>query len=274
MSSGSHGTYLLVAWNVERYTSAVHAWLKHFLMEHTPAVVFLSETKRSKDKLEKSLSEFEDYNFITNVHKPSHYHGVAMLVRQGIRFTHTPATLSVPVRSDNVSGDPACGRVISVLVDDKYRLVGTYVPHFGRSAKDAKADYRINQWDPVLQEYLDECAKTHPTVWFGDINVALTEQDVSEPKKMKRWGGFTEAERKNFAKFFAGDRWIDVWRKAHPYEKLYSWRGKDLQDNSIYGMRLDNIVVSAGLEPQVTEAFMVNTCPLSDHVPVCARMTK
>jgi exodeoxyribonuclease III len=285
--------YYLCAWNVEQYTPLIHAWLKTFLENQKPSILFLSETKCSKEKLTEYLLEFNEYSFIMNVHNPSRYHGVAMLIRKNNVFSEISAPFHVKKRSDTNGNNGTCGRVISILFENKYIVVGTYVPNSGRNNDMKKMEYRIQEWDPSLQDYLNDCATTHPTIWLGDINVALSEQDVSDPKKMKRYAGFTQAERDSFQNFLIRKNWVvesqnnswlpeslqnyawvDIWRNEHKTKKLYSWRGNNMGDNSVYGMRLDNILVSVDLSSDVVKTFMINDCPLSDHVPVCAHILK
>ena len=40
----------------------------------------------TKENLEKYFNEFSGYKYIINSHVPCHYHGVAMLIKQGISF--------------------------------------------------------------------------------------------------------------------------------------------------------------------------------------------
>lgn len=109
-----------------------------------------------------------------------------------------------------------------------------------------------------------------PTMWIGDINVALDDIDVSNPKQMSKYAGFTPEERKNFRSFLQSGNWIDIWRHQHPDEILYTWCGAPPRPN--YGLRLDNIVISKSLLPNIMSTFAISdTVPVSaDHIIVGA----
>jgi len=260
--------YYLFSWNVERYTPKVHNWLKKFLEKNKPDVVFLSETKRSKEVLEKFFLEFENYSFVTNPHNPTHYHGVAFLIKKTRFFVEIETKMDILPRYDTKDISASKGRVISLFFENKYNLVGTYVPNSGKDINDVKFDYRINTWDEGLQKWLNECNKNNPTVWIGDINVCTMDLDISNPEYMSKFAGFFNEERISLLNFLSTE-WFDIWRYQHLEERLYSWRGKK-GDNTKYGMRLDNIIVSKSLILKVVDTFMINDCPLSDHVPICA----
>lgn len=258
--------YSILAWNVYEYSDKIHAWLLEFISKTKPDIFFLSETKKTKDKLEKWFSDFIDYTFIINVHTPICHHGVAMLIKKGTIFSEQKVVLNIPSRGDNHSGNPTDGRVITILLENKYMVIGTYVPNSGYNRNQKNYDYRINTWDPALQNLLSEYDQQYPTIWIGDINVAPMDEDVSDPLGMSLWCGFTIKERLSLVKFLT-NKWADIWRIQHPKEKTYTWRG-DPPYRENYGLRLDSIIVSKRLIPNVIKTFMIEDCPLSDHIPI------
>lgn len=258
--------HVIVAWNVNRYCNKIHKWFKKFLEDKTPDVVFLSETKRKVADLEKYFTELTDYNYILSVHQPTHFHGVAMLIKKKRSHTFIPTILDIPPRFDCQASTADVGRAITIYYENKYILVGTYVPNAGVNGNHEKMNYRVNKWDLGLQQWLNVCADTMPTLWFGDINVCADEIDVSNPEKQCKYAGFTFGERVAFNSMLQ-DEWIDVWRQQHPNVKEYSWRGK-AKSNTEYGMRLDNMVACKDLAEKVLDSYMIGDCPLSDHVPI------
>lgn len=260
--------YVICAWNVNGYSAKIHEWMKEFLRYFD--VLFLSETKRSKEYLEDCFKDFVGYKYIINSHNPYRYHGVVMLIRDGINFTQMDVNLGIECRKDSKSGDPTVGRIITIKMD-KFIVVGTYIPNSGLTNEPVKYDYRVNKWDPAFYGYLTGLKKISPVVWIGDINVGLTEDDVSNPKYMNNWAGFRKEERLNFYNFLKGG-WIDVWRSQHKQEKSYTWKGnKHHIDN--YGMRIDNIIVSDSILSLPGIGFdskLYSSVTLSDHIPVCS----
>lgn len=261
--------YCILSWNVDCYNDIIHSWVKPLLETSRPDILFLSETKTSYENLQTYFNELTEYNYIINVHEPKRYHGVAVLIRKDRSFVQFAVDLKVQARSDTKDGNPVTGRIIALQLDDKYIVVGTYVPNSGvRSDRVQKLPYRINIWDPALQSLLKICRETKPTIWLGDINVAPDDIDVSNPKTMCKMAGFTPEERQSFSQFMKTG-WVDIWRNQHPDIREYSWRGNSPKPG--YGMRLDNIIVSSEVVPYVLNTFMMPDCiPNSDHIPIGA----
>lgn len=270
MSKGDN--YYFFSWNVNGYSPEIHYWLYSFAKDNSPDIIFLSETKLKEDDLKDYFNQFEDYDVIINPNKPWKYHGVVMLIRKCRKYNQTPVEMDIKPRYDTISDSVATGRIISILFEDKYHIVATYSPNSGNELKPEKMRYRMEEWDISLHKWLNEIRQKHPTVWLGDINVAISEKDVSNPEKMCKFAGFKNEERWSLLKFLGTD-WIDVWRFQHPDEILYSWRGHYAYgNNKKYGMRLDNIIVNKDLIFKVTDSFMVSNCPYSDHVPICMKL--
>ena len=167
---------------------------------------------------------------IVNAHNPSQWHGVAVLIRKDIDFAEVNFDLGLcETRDDNRSNDPKTGRLIAFEVNNIV-FIATYSPNSGKYLS-----YRIDQWDKYLFIALMKIKK--PII---DINVSPYPIDVSDPKKMVKWAGFTPEERESFSSFMKRSKMIDIWRKQHPKEIKYSYRGS----RGSCGMRLDNIIVS------------------------------
>jgi exodeoxyribonuclease III len=259
-------SYTLVSWNVNGYKPDIHSWLKLFIEVNNPDVIFLSETKKSVEDLQPLFSEFINYNVIYNVHIPKQWHGVCMLIRKDRSYEQFEVNMEINPRSDCKGTNPICGRLISVCIDKKFYLVGTYTPNSGRGEPMKYKDYRLNKWDKSFFEILNIIKSNGPTIWMGDINVAPNEIDVSSPKTMCKWAGFTPEERSSFNGFISSGEWIDIWRKQHHNVREFSWRGNGSIPN--FGLRLDNVIISKGIEDKVTNSFMVHSCNKSDHIPV------
>jgi exodeoxyribonuclease-3 len=255
-----------ISWNINGYNEIVHNYMRQ-LLSTRPDVVFLNETKRKEETLNSYFSEFTDYNVIINVHVPAQYHGVAMLVRKDRKYTLIPIDLGVPSRQDTKDGNPVTGRLIALALEERLLICGTYVPNSGN--KWCKLPYRIDTWDPALFNILNHFKNHGPTLWFGDLNVAPTDFDLSQPQRMATWPGASPQERANFDVFMKNG-WVDLWRTHHPKVPGYSWRGTATSGN--YGMRLDHLIVTANLVPYTTETFMLPQAPHSDHIPIGIRL--
>lgn len=262
----SNNPFVVISWNVDGYNDDTHNWLKQLIQNNKPDVIFLSETKRSEPELIKRFSELGEYNYIINSHQPYRYHGVIFLIRKDHEYQKIEICMNIDTRKDATCNEAATGRVIVIkLLQKNLFIVGSYVPNSGRSDK-VKLDYRTRIWDPTFEKLLETLRASGPTMWVGDINAAATDLDVSNPKNMCKYAGFTPQERANLKKFLENGEWIDIWRQQHPNEKQYTWRGYPHREK--YGMRLDNIIISKSLLPFIMNSFIMPGPESSDHVPI------
>ena len=266
---------LFVAWNVNGYSDTIHNHLIDYIADKDPDLIFLSETKKRAEDLTEKFEQLVNYNYIINAHNPYNYHGVAMLIKKDLTFEEIEIKMDIITRKDTNSDEAAKGRIICIYLNNIGCVIGTYVPNSG-SNEPQKLHYRVSVWDPRLSEILNQLADQAPTIWLGDINVALTDNDVSNPKIMANYAGFTLAERANLTNFLASKKWIDIWRENHPdVDFNYTWRGNPIKANTYragYGMRLDNIIISADLKEYVDKVYTEDLVTTSDHVPVCLRL--
>jgi exodeoxyribonuclease III len=256
-----------IAWNVDGYSRTIHVWLKNFLKNYNPDLLFLGETKKPREVLESYFQEFTNYNYLINSHQPHRYHGVAMLIRKDHYYKEIPIAMNIPPRKDTKNIEASTGRIIVIQLNNKMNIIGSYTPNSGRN-DPPKLKYRTTIWDPAFSYILDVLYQNLPTIWLGDINVALTEKDVSDPNQMQSWAGFTLEERTNFQAIFTTGHWNDPWREQHPKLQQYSWVGYG-QRNPNYGMRIDNVIISKSLLSKVEDSYILTECRTeTDHLPV------
>ena len=293
--ASSYRELTVCSWNVDGLRDPIWAWLKKYLMEHKPHILCLNETKRTEAALQVLFAQIrQEYEAVINSHNPARYHGVAVLVRKDVPYrvlecgasssdasTSTTASgdsvwqMSCPPRSDTKSNNGKCGRVIALEILGKFHLVATYSPNAGVDRKQPlkNLSYRLQKWDKSLFAALQKLRLSKPTLWIGDINVAPDVVDVSHPKQMCRWAGFTPEERASFSSFVKEYSWVDIWRHQHPKSVAYTYRGKPDKWSASYGMRLDNCIVSADLKDAITDSFMVADCSAAtDHIPFGVRV--
>ncbi len=263
-------TYQIVSWNINGYREGIHEWLKNYIQASSPDVIFLSETKKTPEYLLSKFAEFTDYTAIINSHTPFQYHGVAMLIHKKHKFTQFQIKMNIATRKDTKTLEAGDGRILAIRLNKKMIIVGSYTPNSGHS-DPVKLAYRTQVWDPAFLLLLEQLRMMGPTAWIGDINVALHDHDVSNPKVMSSYAGFTIPERNNLYYLLLSGKWKDIWREQHPNDVIYTWRGTG--NPLTYGMRLDNIIVSDLLVDKISETYMVIDCPkIADHIPICARI--
>lgn len=60
--------------------------------------------------------------------------------------------------------------------------------------------------------YLKGLQAKKPVLWTGDLNVALLDIDIHDPKRNKKTAGFTDQERAEFRKYFDNENFVDTLR--------------------------------------------------------------
>ena len=156
------------------------------------------------------------------------------------------------------------GRVLTAEYADFF-LVNVYVPNSKREL--TRLAYR-QQWDKDFLAYLKKLEKKKPVIWCGDLNVAHTEIDLSNPKANAKNHGFTPEERAGFdAVVKAG--FVDTFRDFEKGGGHYTWWSpmSNARARNI-GWRLDYFLISQSLRPRLKRASILPQVMGSDHCPV------
>ena len=106
------------------------------------------------------------------------------------------------------------GRLITVELE-KFHLIGCYVPNSGQALD--RLDYRVNDWDPFLRDYMTTLAVSKPVILAGDLNVGHLDIDIHNPgaKHISKQAGLTPQERQSFSLLLEKD-FKDAFRFFYP----------------------------------------------------------
>ena len=252
----------LATWNVNSLTVRLPQVLD-WLAAHQPEVLVLQETKLTDDKF--PHADLLAAGWHSQWFGQKTYNGVALLSRQ-------PATEVVK----NIPGfDDPQARVIAATVAGM-RVVGAYFPN-GQAPGSDKFAYKMD-WLTALAGWLrDELAQHPQLVLMGDYNIAPEDRDVFDPVA---WAGqihCTDEERAHFSGL-VGLGLVDAFRLFDQAPRTWSWWDyRNLAFRKNQGLRIDHILVSAALQPQVA-ACSVDKLPRknerpSDHAPVWVDLT-
>ena len=156
------------------------------------------------------------------------------------------------------------GRVLTAEYP-AYYLVNAYVPNSQREL--TRLDYR-QKWDRDFLGYLKHLEATKPVILCGDLNVAHTEIDLSNPKSNMKNHGFTPEERRGFSAMIESG-FIDTFREFEKGGGHYTWWSPmaGARQRNV-GWRIDYFLVSASLRPKLRSAFIRPGVMGSDHCPV------
>jgi len=247
----------LATWNVNSLNVRLPQVLD-WLAAHQPDALCLQETKLTDDKF--PHAELEAAGYQAQWHGQRTYNGVALLTRQPV----VDVVKSIPGFGDEQARVIA-GTLLGI------RLIDAYFPN-GEAPGSAKFDYKM-RWLDALREWVAQEASRHARlVLLGDYNIAPEDRDVYDPVA---WAGqihCTPEEREQFRKLL-GSGLHDAFRLFEQPPKSWTWWDyRNLAFRRNQGLRIDHILVSEALKPEVS-ACVIDRAPRknerpSDHAPV------
>jgi len=257
---------LIASWNVNSIRSRLSQVIK-WLEDEQPEVLCLQETK----VLDKDFPSetFENIGYSVKFCGQKSYNGVAIISKDKIGDTRYgfAGELNQFEISEELDFQK---RIISGLING-IRIINVYVPN-GSSINSEKFTYKIS-WLSMLKDYLEKQSKRgEPTCLLGDFNIALNDNDMHAPDKLKGSIMASEIERKMLRKAL-GSRFKDSFRVFEKSSGHWSWW--DYRNNSFElnkGWRIDHIYISSdllsNLKSSVIERSQRENIRPSDHAPV------
>jgi exodeoxyribonuclease-3 len=243
----------IISWNVNGLRAVMRKNFLDYLAKEAPDILCLQETKATPEDVEQLWPA--TYTVYWNTAQKKGYSGTAI-------FTFT-RPLKVTNGINHADHDNE-GRVITAEYSDFF-LVNVYVPNSKREL--TRLPYR-QQWDQDFLRYLKKLEKKKPVIFCGDLNVAHTEIDLTNPKANVRNHGFTVEEREGFTGFVKAG-FVDTFREFEKGGGHYTWwspmggaRARNV------GWRIDYFLISAVLRPRLKRAFIRPETGGSDHCPV------
>ena len=243
----------LISWNVNGLRAVLKKNFLEFLAVEKPDILCLQETKCTPDQVEQLWPA--SYTTFWNCAEKKGYSGTAIFTKE------RPLNVTPHIGVNEHDNE---GRVLTAEYADFF-LVNVYVPNSKREL--TRLAYR-QQWDKDFLAYLKKLEKKKPVIWCGDLNVAHTEIDLSNPKANVKNHGFTPEERAGFdAVVKAG--FVDTFREFEKSGGHYTWWSpmSNARARNI-GWRLDYFLISQSLRPQLKCATILPHIPGSDHCPV------
>ena len=248
-------------WNVNSLAVRAPQLLEWLTANPVDAIV-LQETKLTDDKF--PHKDFEALGYHAQWHGQKTYNGVALLSKV--------EALAVQKNIPGFEDDQA--RAIAGTVNG-VRVVGAYFPN-GQAPGTEKFAYKL-KWITALRNWLREELKLHSRLMLmGDYNIAPEDRDVYDPIA---WAGqihCTAEERDHFQQL-VGLGLTDAFRLFEQLPKCWSWWDyRNLAFRKNQGLRIDHILVSEALKPEV-KACTIDKLPRkaerpSDHAPVIVEL--
>ena len=244
----------LVSWNVNGIRSVMRNGFLGFVKKEKPDVLCLQETKTPAKAVDAGLPA-EYLAYWSHAEKLG-YAGTAVFTKK------KPVNVTYGIRIGKHDRE---GRVITAEFKDFY-LVNVYVPNSQRTLD--RLPYRTKEWDVDFLVYLKKLEKERPVVFCGDLNVAHSEIDLTNPKANQRNHGFTPEERAGFNRIVKAG-FLDTFRQFEKGGGHYTWwsRLNNCRKRNI-GWRIDYFLISPPLLPRLKDAFILKEVMGSDHCPV------
>jgi exodeoxyribonuclease-3 len=261
----------IATWNVN---SLGARWPKvsWWLERARPEVLLLQETKLADGDAPHQL--FADAGYQLVHHGEGRWNGVAIASRVGATDVSTNFGVpSGPAATPEAADDQPLreARMISAVCGG-IRVVSIYAPN-GRTVDSVFYQAKLT-WFARLLAWLRETRRPdEDLIVGGDFNVAPTDADVWAPQLCHGGTHVSPPERAAFDALLAWGL-VDGYRRLHAEPERYSWwdyRAGNFHKN--FGMRIDHLLVTAGVAPRIVwaeidrEARKGKPVP-SDHTPV------
>lgn len=242
-----------VSWNVNGLRACVNKGFKEFFETIDADIFAIQETKMQPDQLDIA---FDGYTSYWNSAIKKGYSGVAVFTK------HKPLSVAYGIQQEKHDQE---GRVLTLEYDDFY-FVTCYTPNSQREL--TRLNYRM-EWEDAFQAYICELKKQKSVIVCGDLNVAVEEIDLKNPKNNRNNAGFTDEERARMRELLASG-WIDTFRYFYPTETgCYSWWSYMFQARAKNaGWRIDYFLVSDDLKTKLKDANICSDIFGSDHCPI------
>ncbi len=252
----------LATWNINSLTVRLPQVLD-WLVANPVDVLALQEIKMTDDKF--PFAAFAQAGYQAQCFGQKTYNGVALLTREPAQ----DVLRNIPGFAD------ALARVITATVNG-VRVVGAYFPN-GQAPGSDKFKYKM-AWLGALRHWLQAELQAHPRlVLMGDFNITFDDADVWDPVSLADTIHCTHEERQHLQALIALGLHDSVRLFDQPPKNYSWWDYREMAFRRNRGLRIDHILVSDSLRPQV-QACAIDKTPRrnerpSDHAPVVVSLS-
>ena len=256
-------TMRIATWNINdirKRLPLLLAWLD----VTRPDVVALQELKTAEAAFPRAELERAGYGCLV-VGQPT-WNGVALLARGA---EPVPVRRTLPGDARDTQARYVEGAIDGIL------FASLYLPN-GNPWPGPKFDYKLAWFERLITHAGELAASGLPVALIGDYNVVPTDADIYAPKTWLDNALLQKEPRAAYARLLA-QGWTDALRTLHPQQApftFWDYRRNRWQRNA--GLRIDHILLSAALRPQLEAAGvdreMRGLDNASDHAPAWAEL--
>ena len=246
----------LLSWNVNGIRSIVKKGFVKWLLEESPDIICLQETKAWIEQLNKDITNIDGYKSYFNQAERKGYSGVAVYSK--------PVPVKV-LKGLGVKEFDNEGRTL-ILEYPEFTLFNVYFPNGKRD--HTRLQYKLDFYEAFLEYVLRLKDEGKRIIVCGDVNTAHKEIDLARPKANQKTSGFLPEERAWIDKLLAHG-FLDTLRLFTDEGGIYTWwdvitRARERN----VGWRIDYFFISENLRENITNAFTLPEVMGSDHCPV------
>ena len=242
-----------ISWNVNGIRACVKKGFLDFFNETDADIFCIQESKMQEGQLDLNLPGYHQY---WNYAVKKGYSGTGIFTKE------EPISVFYGLGIEEHDQE---GRVITLEFKDYY-FITVYTPN--SQSELARLSYRM-KWEEDFLAYLKKLEEKKPVIFCGDLNVAVEEIDLKNPKTNRKNAGFTDEEREKMRTILSNG-FIDTFRYLYPDQTgIYSWwsyRFNARKNNA--GWRIDYFIVSEALKDRLVSASIHQEIFGSDHCPV------
>ncbi len=254
----------IISWNVNGIRANVKKGGFDWLLQESPDMFCLQETKAEANQLDPGVLNPEGYtSYFDHSKGRKGYSGVAIYSK--IKPEKVVYEMGIKELDQE-------GRLIALFFNDKESglentvLLNVYFPNGGGGPD--RLDYKMRFYDAFLN-YIEKLRQNGKNIIFcGDVNTAHSPIDLARPKENEKNTGFLPIERAWLDKIIQYG-YVDVFRNKFPEEIKYTWWDmKTFARERNVGWRIDYFFVNKEFFKKVKNIHILEHIYGSDHCPI------
>lgn len=248
----------IFSWNVNGIRALERKDQFDWMLEQSPDIFCLQETKSHPDQLSKTLTSPEGYRaYFSSHNEKKGYSGTALYTKK------EPDTVAYGIGNEEVDAE---GRII-IATYGKLLLANVYFPNGGGGPE--RLAYKLRFYDEFLAYCIARQDEGFEIIIAGDVNTAHEPVDLARPKANETNTGFLPEERA-WIDELVHNGFVDAYRSLFPNARdAYTyWDQKTHARDRNVGWRIDYFFVTQALMAHVKTMRHYTEILGSDHCPI------
>jgi exodeoxyribonuclease-3 len=252
----------ILSWNVNGLRAAYKRGFIEWLLQKSPDILCIQETKATEEQLPAELKGVTGYYAYFSAAERKGYSGVAIYTKE------KPASVEYGFSIEKFDKE---GRIL-IADYSNFILLNIYFPN-GKASSE-RLQYKLKFYDAFLDYVNNVRSAGKHVVVCGDLNTAHKEIDLARPKENENVSGFLPIERAWIDRFL-GDGYVDTFRMFNDQPSQYTWWDmKTRARERNVGWRLDYFFVNKEFSDKVKSSYILSDVTGSDHCPIALELLR